>query len=101
MAAAVQASGGGQPSSSSSFNHAPHDTHLTGGYVSSSAKDAFLSSTPEAASFTGDTDLFSPGESKHQLGAEGGEGEALIGKLKVKSSRGLSSEQKEVCTLIV
>jgi MAX-like protein X len=62
----------------------------SGGSYSSSSNHASSSSTPEPMSFQGDPDFLSPGDSRSPLGS-GGESS----KLKLKSSRGLSSEQKE------
>ncbi|CAI7995958.1 Carbohydrate-responsive element-binding protein, partial [Geodia barretti] len=70
VAAAVQASGGSNTRASNS---------------------ASLASTPEPAPFPGDTELLSP-ESRSGTGAETTPSISF----KIKSSRGLSSEQKEV-----
>ncbi|CAI7995954.1 MLX-interacting protein [Geodia barretti] len=73
VAAAVQASGGSNTRASNS---------------------ASLASTPEPAPFPGDTELLSP-ESRSGTGAETTPSISF----KIKSSRGLSSEQKEVWTI--
>ena len=77
-----------------------------------------VSSTPEptlaSMSFTTTSSLMSDqpdqlspvsGDSKYQLGIQGGGGgvfdSSAAAKLKLKTSRGLSSEQKEVCRLSI
>jgi MAX-like protein X len=62
-----------------------------GGSNTRTSNSASLASTPEPAPFPGDTELLSP-ESRLGTGAEATPSKSFI----IKSSRGLSSEQKEV-----